>query len=133
MFESLEFVQSGFVIVTYLIYLSMIVFLWKAKDNNQRMRYILIMATVLSIIHFSQQSWPLGSEQILIMLFLSLAGIDIKIGKDIVIALSLLYFISVFNQFFLSFLIYFVSYVVVSGSFILAAVDIMSLPGEKKK
>jgi len=141
MFDIVETVGVLLLVVSYLIYLAIIIFVVCAKDSGERLRLLLIVGGLFFIVFLSEggfsfspsSAWSFTLAQMLIMVFLSLSGIKLLIGREIVVSLFLIYLLSLTNAFFLSFLVGAVSYIVVSYGFILAALDKIGNPDNTEK
>lgn len=133
MFDLIGAIEITMVVIQYLIYLAILIFFLNCKNDSERMRIILIVAGVFFLLFLSQgvfdfspsSAWSFTLTQMLIMLFLAFAGIDILLDKKIVAALFIVYSVGFFQNSFLSFLIGAAAYIIVSFSFFTATMVIV--------
>lgn len=117
----------------YLCYLAMAVHFLAKKNNSERLKYLLVVAGIFSIVFLSMGifsfsgEWDFSLTQMAIMVFLAYTGIPLMVSRELALLLFVVYAISISNSFFLSFFLGAIAYIIVTWGFIFSAVEILGI------
>jgi hypothetical protein len=130
LFELFNFIVQ---IVSYLVYGAIVVHFFSKKDNDERIKFLTIVIGLFAILFLSEailpiqnnQVWPFTFKQMIIMGFLTIAGVDLLIGKTMAAVLFIIYLLAFFTTTFFSFAAAAITYIIVSYGFIYSAFKII--------